>query len=338
MTTPPVLFSSKIKATASGGGYPVQISAGDLDKNFVFGLLEAPALDDSGNPQPFLISEKAGAGGHQQRQLIFNPPPPRDGQTYRLSFTGGAWGWEKPVLPDGTAPGQFIKWDSGKQEWVPFSGSKEGAFPQWDETNGWESQGAGTKKGQFLKWDEVVKNWVPFSGASEGDLLQWDEINGWESQGAGTKKGQFLKWDEVVKNWVPFSGASEGDLLQWDEINGWESQGAGTVEGQLLKWDNIAKNWVPGPVGNVNNELLRWNIDNEAWESFGRGATDGQLLVAESGGWIPFTAPTSEKTVLTANGGNLSWESAIPEPPSSGTYVLGAVGGSLTWIGTEECE
>ena len=296
MTTPPVLFSSKIKATASGGGYPVQISAGDLDKNFVFGLLEAPALDDSGNPQPFLISEKAGAGGHQQRQLIFNPPPPRDGQTYRLSFTGGAWGWEKPVLPDGTAPGQFIKWDSVAQAWVLFSGKEQGAFPQWDETNGWESQGAGTKKGQFLKWDEVVKNWVPFSGASEGDLLQWDEINGWESQGAGT------------------------------------------VEGQLLKWDNIAKNWVPGPVGNVNNELLRWNAENEIWESFGRGATDGQLLVAESGGWIPFTAPTSEKTVLTANGGNLSWEAAIPEPPSSGTYVLGAVGGSLTWIGTEECE
>jgi hypothetical protein len=301
MTAPPVLFTSKIKATASGGGYPVQISAGDLDKNFVFGLLEAPELDDSGNPQPFLISEKAGAGGHQQRQLIFNPPPPQDGQTYRLSFTGGAWGWEKPVLPDGTAPGQFIKWDSGKQEWVLFpqdiaeANNKKGAFPQWTE-------------------------------------------QGWNAHGEATQKGQMLRWDDEFNIWVNFAATTEGNFPQWDAEKGWEDTGAGTVEGQLLKWDNTEKNWVPGPVGNVNNELLRWNAENEIWESFGRGATDGQLLVAESGGWVPFTAPTSEKTVLTANGGALSWEAAIPEPPSSGTYVLGAVGGSLTWIGTEECE
>jgi hypothetical protein len=27
----------------------------------------------------------------------------------------------------------------------------------------------------------------------------------------------------------------------------------------------------------------------------------------------------------------------IPEPPTSGTHVLGAVGGALQWIETEEC-
>jgi len=27
----------------------------------------------------------------------------------------------------------------------------------------------------------------------------------------------------------------------------------------------------------------------------------------------------------------------FPKPPTSGTYVLGAVSGSLTWIATEEC-
>lgn len=27
----------------------------------------------------------------------------------------------------------------------------------------------------------------------------------------------------------------------------------------------------------------------------------------------------------------------IPTPPTSGTHVLGAVGGTLTWIATEEC-
>ena len=68
------------------------------------------------------------------------------------------------------------------------------------------------------------------------------------------------------------------------------------------------------PVGTVNNELLRWNADANAWEAFGKGATDGQLLVAKEGGWVPFTAP-----------------------PAAGTHVLGAVGGSLQWIATEEC-
>lgn len=27
----------------------------------------------------------------------------------------------------------------------------------------------------------------------------------------------------------------------------------------------------------------------------------------------------------------------IPSPPSSGTYVLGAIGGEMQWIETEEC-
>jgi hypothetical protein len=68
------------------------------------------------------------------------------------------------------------------------------------------------------------------------------------------------------------------------------------------------------PVGTVNNELLRWNAEANAWEAFGRGTSDGQLLVAQSGGWVPFTAP-----------------------PETGTHVLGSIGGVLQWIATEEC-
>ena len=83
---------------------------------------------------------------------------------------------------------------------------------------------------------------------------------------------------------------------------------------KMLKAESGALTWAENaiPDGTVNNELLRW--DGTKWEPFGRGATDGQLLVAKSGGWVPFSAP-----------------------PTSGTHVLGSVSGELQWISTEEC-
>jgi hypothetical protein len=59
---PPVSFDEKLKTppNPSGGGYPVQIKAEDLDKNFVFATLIV-----SEN----WIEEKTGAGGHKQREL-----------------------------------------------------------------------------------------------------------------------------------------------------------------------------------------------------------------------------------------------------------------------------
>lgn len=148
---------------------------------------------------------------------------------------------------------------------------------------------------------------------AEGLFLKAD-LSWSEPLEKGNFKGQFLRWDSSAKKWLRFSGSAEGAFPQWDAVNGWESQGAGTAAGQLLKWDAIAKNWVPGPSGTINNELLRWNATDETWEPFGRGVVDGQLLVAQSGGWVPFTAP-----------------------PTSGTHVLGAVDGALQWIATEEC-
>lgn len=52
---------------------------------------------------------------------------------------------------------------------------------------------------------------------------------------------------------------------------------------------------------------------------------------------IPAVPSGTEASQLTAQGGALSWTPAIPTPPTSGTYVLGASGGALTWIATEEC-
>lgn len=52
---------------------------------------------------------------------------------------------------------------------------------------------------------------------------------------------------------------------------------------------------------------------------------------------IPAVPSGTEASQLTAQGGALSWTPAIPTPPASGTHVLGAVDGALTWISTEEC-
>jgi hypothetical protein len=55
---------------------------------------------------------------------------------------------------------------------------------------------------------------------------------------------------------------------------------------------------------------------------------------------IPEVPSGDDPVQLTAEGGSLSWSAAasgIPTPPTSGTYVLGAVDGAMQWIATEEC-
>jgi hypothetical protein len=80
----PVDFEAKIKSppSAGGGGYPVQLSAGDLMKNFVFAALDA---------DPSLIDQTAGQGGHAGRKLKI-PAVPVSG-THNLTATGGALSW-----------------------------------------------------------------------------------------------------------------------------------------------------------------------------------------------------------------------------------------------------
>lgn len=82
--TQPVDFEAKIKSatSASGGGYPVQISAADLMKNFVFAALEA---DES------LIETTTGQGGHSGRKLKF-PAAPTTG-THVLGVKNGVLQW-----------------------------------------------------------------------------------------------------------------------------------------------------------------------------------------------------------------------------------------------------
>ena len=92
MTQPPISFAEKATAAKSGaGGYPVQLSARDLDANFVFSTLEISTTSPQGNPQPFLVDEITGPGGHKQRRLIFQPAAPSKDAVFAV--LGGSLVW-----------------------------------------------------------------------------------------------------------------------------------------------------------------------------------------------------------------------------------------------------
>ena len=81
---PPVSFEQKAKqgGNPAAGGYPYQIRASDLDKNFVFATLDA---------DPSLVETSTGQGGHPQRRLKI-PAAPTSG-THVLGSVGGTLQW-----------------------------------------------------------------------------------------------------------------------------------------------------------------------------------------------------------------------------------------------------
>ena len=80
----PVDFEAKVKGakSASGGGYPVQLSAADLMKNFAYAALDA---------DPSLIEQTTGQGGHAARKLKIPAVP--SGGTHVLGAVGGVLQW-----------------------------------------------------------------------------------------------------------------------------------------------------------------------------------------------------------------------------------------------------
>lgn len=64
------------------GGYPYQIKASDLQKNFVYCALDA---------SPGLVENFTGPGGHTARRLKI-PSPPATG-THVLASVGGTLQW-----------------------------------------------------------------------------------------------------------------------------------------------------------------------------------------------------------------------------------------------------
>jgi hypothetical protein len=81
---PPVSFQQMAQSggNPAAGGYPYQIRASDLDKNFVYATLDADAS---------LIETTTGTGGHPARKLKI-PAVPGSG-THVLGAVGGALTW-----------------------------------------------------------------------------------------------------------------------------------------------------------------------------------------------------------------------------------------------------
>lgn len=80
----PNIFSQLVKSAgkSSSGGYPYQIKAADLDKNFVYATLEI---------DPTLVEETSGQEGFTKRKLKI-PAVPESG-TYVLGAISGSLSW-----------------------------------------------------------------------------------------------------------------------------------------------------------------------------------------------------------------------------------------------------
>jgi hypothetical protein len=79
----PVDFEAKLKSPPRvSGGYPIQLSAADLMRNFVHAALDA---------DPSLIEQTTGQGGHQSRKLKI-PAVPGSG-THVLGAVNGTLTW-----------------------------------------------------------------------------------------------------------------------------------------------------------------------------------------------------------------------------------------------------
>jgi hypothetical protein len=91
-----------------------------------------------------------------------------------------------------TLDGEFLQWDLPTKNWVPFKGGAEGAFPQWDATDGWSSAGAGTANGELLRWNSASAKWEPFGrGTNQNQLLMWGE-NGWQAAPPPPATGKYV--------------------------------------------------------------------------------------------------------------------------------------------------
>jgi len=80
----PNIFSQLVKSASNSaaGGYPYQIKAADLDKNFVYATLEIDAT---------LVQETSGQGGFTKRRLKIPAVPSSD--TYVLGAVSGGLTW-----------------------------------------------------------------------------------------------------------------------------------------------------------------------------------------------------------------------------------------------------
>ena len=96
---PPISFQQLAQqgGKPANGGYPYQIRASDLDKNFVFATMD---VDSS------LIETTTGAGGHQKRRLKI-PALPSGDSAQNLTATSAGLSWT-PGIPELPGSGTHV--------------------------------------------------------------------------------------------------------------------------------------------------------------------------------------------------------------------------------------
>ena len=80
-----------------------------------------------------------------------------------------------------------------------------------------------------------------------------------------------------------------------------------------------------------NFEYAALDADDSWIESASTSTGQGRKLK------LPAVPGGGETQNLSSVGGAISWTPGLPALPTSGTYVLGCVDGTLQWIETEEC-
>lgn len=119
---------------------------------------------------------------------------------------------------------------------------------------------------------------------------------------------------DLMKNFVFATLDTEAGMVESTAGRGGHTQrklriSPGTATGQLAYWDG--ERWVPSATPS-GKSLLQWTGDT----------------------WALIPAPAAAGQVFYWTGSEWSHLSA---PPSTGTRVLGAVGGQIQWIETEAC-
>lgn len=113
----PIDFEQKVKASppANGRGYPYQISAKDLMKDFVFA---SPVIEDktpSGKKNGITVTEATGQGGHKARKLSCTYVPEATTNGALLTWDGDKW---KTIYPPTTGPA-LIFWTGAAWATLP---------------------------------------------------------------------------------------------------------------------------------------------------------------------------------------------------------------------------
>ncbi len=109
MTNFPVDFEAKARGAKppNGAGYPVQISAADLMKNFVHAALDADAS---------LIEQTTGTGGHPARKLKI-PAVPGSG-TKNLTASSGSLTWTDAIPTPPSTGTHVLGAVGGALQWI----------------------------------------------------------------------------------------------------------------------------------------------------------------------------------------------------------------------------